>query len=115
MTAPTSTSGTPSGVTMLGLGAMGAALAARLVDTGHPVTVWNRTAGRDTDLVARGAGRAATVADAVGAQPLVVACLLRHPSVHETLDPVVAALRGRTLLNLTTTTPNEARELAAWA
>lgn len=100
---------------MLGLGAMGAALAARLIDTGHPVTVWNRTAGRDTELVDRGAVRAATVADAVGARPLVVACLLRHPSVHETLDPVADALRGRTLVNLTTTTPNEARELAAWA
>lgn len=100
---------------MLGLGAMGAALATRLVDTGHPVTVWNRTAGRDTDVVERGARRAATVADAVSAQPLIVACLLRHPSVHETLDPVAGALRGRTLLNLTTTTPNEARELDAWA
>jgi 3-hydroxyisobutyrate dehydrogenase-like beta-hydroxyacid dehydrogenase len=100
---------------MLGLGAMGRALAARLIDTGHPLTVWNRTAGRDTELVDRGAVRAATVADAVTARPLIVACLLRHPSVHETLDPVAGALRGRTLVNLTTTTPNEARELAAWA
>ncbi|MGP4022808.1 NAD(P)-dependent oxidoreductase [Actinomadura sp. 3N407] len=100
---------------MLGLGDMGSALAARLVDTGHPVTVWNRTPGRDKPLIEVGAEAAATVADAITAQPLIVACLLRHLSVHETLDPVVDGLRGRTLVNLTTTTPNEARELAAWA
>lgn len=100
---------------MLGLGAMGSALAERLVDAGHPVTVWNRTAGRDAALVDRGARRGATIAGAVSAQPLIVVCLLKHPSVHETLDPVVDRLHGKTLINLTTTTPNEARELAAWA
>ncbi len=100
---------------MLGLGAMGSSLAARLLDAGHQVTVWNRSAGRDADLVDRGAQPGATVADTVTAHPLIVACLLRHPSVHETLDPVVDRLRDKTLVNLTTTTPNEARELAAWA
>ncbi len=114
MTSPTTTP-MSTGVAMLGLGAMGSSLAARLLDAGHTVTVWNRSAGRDADLVARGAQRGATVADAVTAQPLIVACLLRHPSVHETLDPVVDQLRGKTLVNLTTTTPNEARETAAWA
>jgi 3-hydroxyisobutyrate dehydrogenase-like beta-hydroxyacid dehydrogenase len=100
---------------MLGLGAMGSALAAALLDDGHAVTVWNRTPGRDTDLVARGAHSVGSVHEAVTASPVVVACLLRHVSVHETLDPVVDALRGRTLVNVTTTTPNESRELAAWA
>ncbi len=100
---------------MLGLGAMGDALASRLLGVGHDVTVWNRTPGRDTKLVERGAQAAATVAEAVVAHPLVVACLLRHPSVHQALDPVVDELRGRTLVNLTTTTPDEARELADWA
>ena len=55
------------------------------------------------------------VTEAVTQQPLIAVCLLRHPSVHETLDPVADELRGRTLVNLTTTTPNEAREMAAWA
>jgi 3-hydroxyisobutyrate dehydrogenase-like beta-hydroxyacid dehydrogenase len=100
---------------MLGLGAMGSALAAALLDDGHAVTVWNRTSGRDTDLVARGARSVGSVHEAVTASPVVVACLLRHASVHETLDPVVDALRGRTLVNVTTTTPYESRELAAWA
>lgn len=105
----------PTDVTMLGLGAMGSALATALLAAGHSVTVWNRTPGRDTDLVARGARAAGSVREAVTASPAVVACLLKHRSVHETFDPVVDALRGRTMVNLTTTTPNEARELASWA
>ena len=79
------------------------------------MTVWNRTPARAVDLSARGAEAASAISGAVTANQLIVACLLDHASVHETLDPVVAELRGRTLVNLTTTTPNEARELAAWA
>lgn len=104
-----------TGVTVLGLGAMGSALAATLLDAGHDTTVWNRTPARAAALAARGAATASTVEEAVTAHPLVIACLFDHASVHETLDPVVDRLRGSTLVNLTTTTPNEARELATWA
>ncbi len=94
---------------------MGSALASQLLDIGYDVTVWNRTPGRDTVLIESGAHPAEAVAGAAAANPLIVACLLRASSVHETLTPVVEQLRGRTLINLTTTTPNEARELAEWA
>ncbi|TWG82770.1 3-hydroxyisobutyrate dehydrogenase-like beta-hydroxyacid dehydrogenase [Cellulosimicrobium cellulans J34] len=102
-------------VTVLGLGAMGRALAAAAVAAGHPTTVWNRTPGRAGALVGAGAREATSVRDAVTASPLVVAVLLDHASVHQTLDPVAEALAGRTLVNLVTTTPEESRELAAWA
>jgi 3-hydroxyisobutyrate dehydrogenase-like beta-hydroxyacid dehydrogenase len=104
-----------TGVTVLGLGAMGNALATTLLDAGHAVTVWNRTPARAADLSARGAEAASAIGAAVAAHPLIVACLLDHASVHETLDPVIAGMRGSALVNLTTTTPNEARELATWA
>lgn len=104
-----------TGVTVLGLGAMGSALATTLLDAGHAVTVWNRTPARAAGLSARGAATASAIGAAVTANQLIIACLFDHASVHETLDPVVAELRGRTLVNLTTTTPNEARELATWA
>ena len=97
--------------TILGLGAMGSALACALVGAGHPTTVWNRTPGRTV----AGATSAATAREAVAASQFVVTCLLRHDSVHETLDPIAGDLRGRTLINLTTTTPEESRELATWA
>lgn len=105
----------PTGVTVLGLGAMGSALAATLLDAGHDTTVWNRTPERAAALSARGATAAPTIGAAVTAHPLVVAVLFDHASVHETLDPVIERMRGSALVNLTTTTPNEARELATWA
>jgi 3-hydroxyisobutyrate dehydrogenase-like beta-hydroxyacid dehydrogenase len=105
----------PTGVTVLGLGTMGSALAATLLDAGYDTTVWNRTPERAAALSARGATAAPTIGAAVTAHPLVVAVLFDHASVHETLDPVIEQMRGSALVNLTTTTPNEARELAAWA
>lgn len=105
---------TQAPVAMLGMGAMGRALAGALVDAGRPVAVWNRTPGRADELVGRGAVEVG-LRDAVAAGGPVVVCLFDHASVHETLDPVAGELRGRTVVNLTTTTPDEARELAAWA
>ncbi len=109
------TSTDSTAVTVLGLGAMGRALAEQLVDAGRTTTVWNRSAGKAADLAARGAEVADTVDDAIAAGPLVVACLLDHDAVHEVLDPVAASLAGRTLVNLTTTTPAQAREIGSWA
>lgn len=109
----TSDNGVP--VSVLGLGAMGRALAGTLVRSGYPVTVWNRSPGKADTLVAHGARAAATAGDAVQAGRLVIVCLLDHASVHEVLDPLSPELAGRTLVNLTTTTPAQAQELAAWA
>ncbi|MEU6076757.1 NAD(P)-dependent oxidoreductase [Micromonospora sp. NPDC047074] len=102
-------------VSVLGLGAMGSALAAALVTAGHETTVWNRSAGRADALAAQGAHVAATAGDAVRASRLVIACLLDHASVHEVLDPLAGDLAGRTLVNVTTTSPEQSRELASWA
>jgi 3-hydroxyisobutyrate dehydrogenase-like beta-hydroxyacid dehydrogenase len=102
-------------VTVLGLGAMGTALAAVFLAAGRPTTVWNRTPGKAGDLVTRGAIEAGTVEEAVRSSGLVVACLWDHRSVHETLDPVTGALEGRVLVNLTNGTPAQGRELGSWA
>lgn len=102
-------------VTILGLGAMGQAFATTLLKGGVPTTVWNRTPGRDADLVAAGATGAASLAEAIRGDGVIIALLLDHASVHETLDPVAAQLAGRQLINLTSTAPEDARELANWA
>lgn len=106
---------TQTTVTVLGLGAMGRSLAAAFVAAGHPTTVWNRSPGKDADLVARGATSAATVEEAVRASTLVVACLFDHGSVHEVLDSVGEWPADHALVNLTSTEPAGARELAEWA
>jgi 3-hydroxyisobutyrate dehydrogenase-like beta-hydroxyacid dehydrogenase len=105
----------PGPVTVLGLGAMGRALAEVVASAGHPTTVWNRSASRASGLAERGVRVAATVEEAVEASEVVVACLLDHASVHQVLDPVASRLAGRALVNLTTTAPAQARELAEWA
>ncbi|ARF63967.1 dehydrogenase [Streptomyces violaceoruber] len=103
----------PAPLTLLGLGAMGAALARTWLAAGHPLTVWNRSPGRTAELAAAGARVAATAAEAVAASPLVVTCLLDDASVREALAD--ADLGGRDMVDLTTSTPAESRSRAAWA
>ncbi|MEV6769323.1 NAD(P)-binding domain-containing protein [Nocardia sp. NPDC051030] len=102
-------------VTVLGLGSMGRAVAAAFLAGGREVTVWNRTPGRDGELIAAGAHAVADIAEAVEASPVVIVVLLDHASVHAALEGVVRDLSGRRVINLTSTTPEEARELASWA
>ncbi|GAA3926435.1 NAD(P)-binding domain-containing protein [Actinomadura viridis] len=103
----------PTSLTLLGLGAMGAAFARAWLAAGHSLTVWNRTASRAEPLAADGAAVAATAAGAVAANRLVVVCLLDDDSVEEALAG--ADLTGRDLVNLTTSTPGQARARAEWA
>ncbi|MFI7344348.1 NAD(P)-dependent oxidoreductase [Streptomyces sp. NPDC050085] len=102
-------------VTVLGLGAMGAALAGALLDAGHPTTVWNRSAGKGDDVVARGARRADSAAEAVRASEVVVVCVVDHDAAQTILEPLAGELTGKVLVNLTSDTPERAREAAAWA
>ncbi|MET9344256.1 NAD(P)-binding domain-containing protein [Nonomuraea sp. NPDC003804] len=102
-------------VTVVGLGLMGHALAEAFLKNGHPTTVWNRSADKADDLVARGATLSGSVKSAVEASPLVVVCVSDYDAVHQLLDPVGGSLAGRTLVNLTTASSTQARETAAWA
>lgn len=52
-------------VGFIGLGHMGSPMALRLIDAGHDVTVWSRTAAHADDMAARGATRADSPADAI--------------------------------------------------
>lgn len=104
-----------SSISFLGLGAMGSALAATALPAGRRTTVWNRSPAPARALGARGAVVVDTAARAVSGDGVIVVCLLDHRSVHHVLDPLAAGLAGRTVVNLTTTTPGESRELAGWA
>lgn len=104
-------------VTVLGLGPMGRALAGAFLDAGLRTTVWNRTPGRDTELVARGAVGARSAEDAVAASALTVVCVVNYDASDAVLrSPAVTdALKGRTVVNLTADTPDRARDTATWA
>lgn len=115
MTTNDDTNGPHTPVAVLGLGLMGQALAAALLRAGHPTTVWNRSPEKADDLVARGAVRAATAAEAVRSARLLVVCVSTYDVAHDILEPLAADLDGRTLINLTSGTPEEARRTASWA
>jgi len=57
---------------VIGLGGMGSGIASRLLDLGQRITVWNRTASAGDALVARGAARAATPAEAAASDGVVI-------------------------------------------
>lgn len=101
-------------ISVLGLGAMGTALAGTFLGSGRKITVWNRSADKAAPLADRGAGIAGSAAEAIGAAPLVVICLLDYAAVRDVLSGAAEQLAGRTIVNLTNGTPQEAREMAAW-
>ena len=114
MTTATTPDHPPAAV--IGLGPMGAALARALLAAGVPTTVWNRTAERTQPLAEEGAAVAASPAEAVAAARLVVVCLRDHPAARDVLggiDP--AAFAGRTVVHFSSSTPEVARQTAAWA
>lgn len=104
-----------SAVTVIGLGPMGQAMTRTLLSSGHPVTVWNRTAGRADGVVTEGATRAATPGEAVEASDLVLLSLTDYRAMYDVLGGATGSLAGRTLVNLSSDTPDRTREAAVWA
>jgi 3-hydroxyisobutyrate dehydrogenase-like beta-hydroxyacid dehydrogenase len=81
-------SGTAVGV--VGLGGMGGGMAGRLLDTGHAVSVFNRSPEAADRFVARGATRAATPAGAVAPGGIVITMVANDAA----LESVVAGAGG---------------------
>jgi 3-hydroxyisobutyrate dehydrogenase-like beta-hydroxyacid dehydrogenase len=105
-----------SDVSVIGLGSMGSALARAMLRAGHRVTVWNRTAAKAAPLTSEGATMAASAATAVAASPVVIVCVDDYDVTRTILGvgDVVAALPGRTVVQLSTGSPQEARTAEAW-
>jgi 3-hydroxyisobutyrate dehydrogenase-like beta-hydroxyacid dehydrogenase len=103
-------------ITLIGLGAMGSALARALLAGGRVVTVWNRTAAKMEPLVALGAGTAASLLEAVEASPVIMVCIDNHDTTRSLLGTpdIGPRLHGKTLIQLSTGTPREARDAEAW-
>ncbi|WET76399.1 NAD(P)-binding domain-containing protein [Amycolatopsis sp. QT-25] len=101
-------------ITLIGLGPMGQAMVRVLLENGHGVTVWNRTTARADDLVAAGAVRAETPADAVAASELVLLSLTDYAAMYDILGRAEEALAGKVIVNLSSDTPERTREAADW-
>ena len=106
-------------IAFIGTGVMGAPMAGHLLDAGYALTVYNRTASRADALVARGAVRATSPAEAV-AQADVVITMVGYPADVEAVylgaDGIIEAAKpGTLLIDMTTSSPALAERIATEA
>jgi 3-hydroxyisobutyrate dehydrogenase-like beta-hydroxyacid dehydrogenase len=105
-----------SAISVIGLGAMGGALARAFQRGGHNVTVWNRTAEKMAPFVANGAVGKSDIVEAVTASPVILVCVHSYAATQSILgaENVIPHLSGRTLVQFSTGTPREVQECADW-
>jgi 3-hydroxyisobutyrate dehydrogenase-like beta-hydroxyacid dehydrogenase len=104
-----------SEVSVIGLGAMGSAIASALLEAGRSIIVWNRSREKAEPLAARGAEIAADAMSAVAGSPASIVCVDNYAVSMAILGDARAALEGKTLVQLTSDTGTAAEELAEWS
>jgi 3-hydroxyisobutyrate dehydrogenase len=99
------------------MGRMGRALAERLLDGGHDVSIWNRSQADTTSLTAAGARRASSPVDAAGGADVVMTSLRDDAAVHQVVlgDGGLCAVIGNdaVLVDCSTVSPATSDELEA--
>src|SRR5665647_3584987 len=99
-----------------GLGAMGAAIAARLLEAGHQVTVWNRSAEKTKPLAAAGAKVAATPAELASAVEATITILTDGAAIDAVYNGPSGLLsgnvKGKLFIEMSTVAPKVETDLA---
>lgn len=105
-----------SDITVIGLGLMGSALAQAIQQAGHDLTVWNRSPAKMQPLIDHGVAAAPDIGSAITASPVILVCIDNYAVTNTLLEEnaIEPLLASRTLVQLSTGTPKEAREAAAW-
>jgi 3-hydroxyisobutyrate dehydrogenase-like beta-hydroxyacid dehydrogenase len=102
-------------VAFLGLGVMGYPMAGHLKARGHDVTVYNRTAAKAQQWVAKHGGRAAaTPGEAAAGADFVAMCVGNDRDLAEVAAAAIAGMRkGAVLIDHTTASADAARHIFA--
>jgi 3-hydroxyisobutyrate dehydrogenase len=104
-------------VGFVGLGTMGASMAANIARAGFPLTVWNRTPGRAGSLLELGATESATPGELAARVDVVVTCVPDTPDVEGVLfgtDGVAQGIQtGSLVIDCSTISPSATRDFAA--
>jgi 3-hydroxyisobutyrate dehydrogenase len=104
-------------IAFAGMGTMGAAMSANLCKAGFEVSVWNRTPGRATDVVALGAVEAPSAAEAARGATVALTCVSDTPDVEEVLfgpaGIVEGLAAGSLVIDVSTIAPGATRTFAA--
>jgi len=99
-----------------GTGRMGAAIGLRLLEVGHELTVWNRTADKAKALAAAGARVAATPAALVDASDVIITMLTDDRSIedlyHRPGGLLAGGAKGKLFIEMSTVRPEVERTLA---
>lgn len=105
-----------SELTLLGLGAMGSAIARTLLKNKVSLTAWNRTETKSAELEALGARPAENLKQAIEASPRILVCIHGYANTRALLDDpdIIPLLSGRTIVQMSTGTPAEARDAESW-
>ncbi|MEW2016118.1 NAD(P)-binding domain-containing protein [Rhodococcus sp. NPDC076796] len=99
-------------ITVLGLGAMGTAIASAAAAKGFEVRAWNRSPRSRDELGLRGIELVESLTDSVDRTDLVVICVRDHDASRVLIERVASALAGRVVVNVSTGTPAQATESA---
>jgi 3-hydroxyisobutyrate dehydrogenase len=95
---------------------MGSAIAAHLIDVGHEVTVWNRTADKVKPLAAAGAKTAASPAELAGAVEAIVTILTNREAIAGVYDGpsglLAGNVKGKLVIDMSTVQPETEVALA---
>ncbi|HEX7380930.1 MAG TPA: NAD(P)-dependent oxidoreductase [Nevskiaceae bacterium] len=101
-------------IAFLGTGNMGLPMAKNLLETGHELSAWNRTAARAKPLQDAGARLTLASADAVRGAEVIVTMLSNDAATHEALvdsGALDAAARASIVLDMATVSARLATEL----
>jgi 3-hydroxyisobutyrate dehydrogenase len=105
----------PRTVGFIGLGIMGFSMAKRLIEAGHTVTVYNRTASKGDPLVALGAKKAATPREAAKGNEIVISIVTDSPDVEAVMlgpdGAVHSAEKSALFIDMSTIAPETARKV----
>ena len=102
-------------VGVIGLGLMGAPMAANFIKAGFPVTVWNRTAEKSQKLAKLGATVASSPAELAAQVDILLTIVSDPPALEEVLwgKGALGALKsGSALIDSSTVSPALARRVA---
>src|SRR6266852_9488809 len=92
-----------------GTGRMGTAIAWRLIERGHEVRVWNRTADNAREALQAGAQWSATLGELANASEVVISFLLDNAAVERVYlgayGLLTGRVEGRLLVDMSTVSP----------
>ncbi|MFO7707758.1 MAG: NAD(P)-dependent oxidoreductase [Desulfobacterales bacterium] len=104
-------------IAFIGMGTMGAAMAANLIKAGHAVTVHNRTREREEPVAKAGARRAASPREAAQSAEIVIICVSDTPDVETVILGAEGVIHGVSagamVVDMSTISPSATRRMAA--